>query len=328
MDENTKKILGPMFRPLSALRPKEVIPTGIKEIDDELIGIGGLPRGQAIEITSKEPHSGKTTLCLNIVKTVQNAGGQAFWFNVGEGLDLAYAKSIGIDEEELIVPTFSSAEDVFYQIKLLLAFNLADVIVLDTIAAMTTSNVQNRDETKKSQYENLDLAKTISTFTQDLQGGFKIKDPNNETEKGKNIISDVLYHKFVNGKVVEETELHKLEDKKAILIFINREMENIGVVYGPKTSSPGGKYKGNLITIKLILQTDKGDFSKEGGTPILRYRTMNIECTKNKAGGLPYRKAKIMMLPSGKIVSFDNAPKTRGRKKIKEETNNDSNEEN
>lgn len=305
-----KEILGTLHRPLSSIKPREVIPTKIKEIDDYLIGVGGLPRGQGVEVSSLSPHSGKTTLCLNFAKVIQDMGGVVFWYNVGEGLDINYAKQIGIDADKLIVPPFTSAEDAFYQVKLLLAYDIPDLIVFDTVAVMTPDRVQDREDEGKNQFENFALAKAVCTFGSDLQGGFKIKDPNT----GKTVPSPITYTKISNGKIEIEKNLHKFEDKKASIILINREKES-KTAYSHKTTSPGGTDKENFIALKFLVSADKGDFGTEAGNPVLKYRTMTIECTKNKAGGVPFRKAKLLMMPDGKLLSPDMQPTKKSKKK-------------
>jgi len=309
-----KEVLGALYRPLSSLKLREVIPTKIKELDDYLIGIGGFPRGQGVEVSSLSPHSGKTTLCLNVAKVVQEMGGTVIWYNVGEGLDINYAKQIGIDVDKLIVPPFTSAEDVFYQVKLLLAYDIPDLIVIDTIAVLTPDRVQDREDEGKNQFENFALAKAVCTFGSDLQGGYKIKDPNT----GKLVPSPITYTKISNGKIEIEKNLHKFEDKKACIILINREKESKSM-YSHKTTSPGGTDKENFIALKFMVSADKGDFGTELGAPLLKYRTMTIECTKNKAGGVPFRKAKLLMLPDGKLISPEVASAKKSKKKNQNE---------
>ena len=81
--------------------PVEVIPTGAVSLDLAL-GIGGLPRGRIVEIYGPES-SGKTTVTLHAVASVQAAGGIAAFIDAEHALDPEYAKSLGVDTDSLLV---------------------------------------------------------------------------------------------------------------------------------------------------------------------------------------------------------------------------------
>ena len=81
--------------------PIEVIPTGAIALDVAL-GIGGLPRGRIVEIYGPES-SGKTTVALHSIASVQRQGGIAAFIDAEHALDPVYAKKLGVDIDELIV---------------------------------------------------------------------------------------------------------------------------------------------------------------------------------------------------------------------------------
>ncbi len=299
--KDLKKMLGNIYRPLKDIRRIEALPTGFPEIDDYIIGIGGIPRGGTVEI-SGPPHSGKSTLALNISKNVINNGGRVVWYSIGEGLDITYAEKIGIDPDKFIVPPFSSGDEAFYQIKLLLALNEIDLIIVDTIAALTPENIQSRVEVSRKQNEKLSLPSLIAAFANDLQGGYEIMDPNTK----KPILSNVEYPRISKGKSEVVKTIHKLEDKKTCIIFINRELPKTGIAWGDSTYSPGGVHKEHLIGVKLILYTDRGKFGqKDGIKDQLKYRIMRITNKKNKVGGIPFRQTELVVWPDGTITSKD-----------------------
>ncbi|MCK5407014.1 MAG: DNA recombination/repair protein RecA, partial [Candidatus Krumholzibacteria bacterium] len=84
-----------------AIVPVEVIPTGSIALDIAL-GVGGVPRGRIIEVFGPEG-SGKTTLTSSIVAQAQKLGGMAAFIDAEHAFDLAYAKRIGIDVDNLLV---------------------------------------------------------------------------------------------------------------------------------------------------------------------------------------------------------------------------------
>ncbi len=319
-----KDIMGPFYRPLSEIRKIEVIPTNIKLLDDYIIGIGGLPRGQGVEISGKT-HSGKSTLCLNIAKAVQKAKGEVLWYSIGEALDKDYARKIGVDIERMVVPPYSSADNMFQQIKLWLAYNVFDLIVIDCLDAIRPESIQDNPNVLDDMNDKMIKVKLISSFVNSLTGGYQIKDLG-----GKNtIISNEILPMIKDGKVINTQNIHYIEQKKACLIFINREKDVVGRTFGPKTYSGGGADKGHLITIKLLLSADSGEKRTEGGEKVLEYRDVRIVNKTNKAGGEPFRVGIVRMYPNGKILEIDKDEliKKKGKKKLINPLDNEEKED-
>jgi len=113
----------------------EVIPTGCLSIDIAL-GAGGVPRGRVIEIYGAEA-SGKTTLAQHIVSEVQKLGGVAAFVDAEHALDPEYAKKIGVNVDELLVSQPDSGEQALDIVETLVRSNSIDVIVIDSVAALT-----------------------------------------------------------------------------------------------------------------------------------------------------------------------------------------------
>ncbi|MBR3630184.1 MAG: recombinase RecA [Oscillospiraceae bacterium] len=114
----------------------EVIPTGSLQLDLAL-GVGGVPRGRIIELYGPES-SGKTTVALHIVAEAQKMGGEAAFIDVEHALDPKYAKQLGVDIDNLLVSQPDSGEQALEIAEQLVRSGAIDVLVVDSVAAMTT----------------------------------------------------------------------------------------------------------------------------------------------------------------------------------------------
>ena len=112
-----------------------VIPTGSLSVDVAL-GVGGLPRGRVIEIYGPES-GGKTTLALHAVAEAQRAGGVAAFVDAEHALDPAYARALGVDVDELLVSQPDTGEQALEIVELLVRSGAVDVVVIDSVAALT-----------------------------------------------------------------------------------------------------------------------------------------------------------------------------------------------
>lgn len=110
------------------------IPTGSPSLDIAL-GIGGVPRGRVIEIYGPEA-SGKTTLALHVVANAQKTGTAAF-IDAEHALDPAYAKKIGVKMDDLLISQPDNGEQALDIVEALVRSNAVDVIVIDSVAALT-----------------------------------------------------------------------------------------------------------------------------------------------------------------------------------------------
>jgi len=114
----------------------ETIPTG-NILIDRALGVGGLPRGRIVEIFGPES-SGKTTLTLTVVAQAQKRGGLAAFIDVEHALDPLYARTLGVNVDDLLVSQPSSGEEALRICETLVRSNALDVIVLDSVAALVT----------------------------------------------------------------------------------------------------------------------------------------------------------------------------------------------
>ncbi len=113
----------------------DAIPTGSLSLDLAL-GVGGVPRGRVIELYGPES-SGKTTLALHIVAEVQKKGGLAAFVDAEHALDPEYAKRIGVKINDLLISQPDTGEQGLDIVESLVRSGSVDVIVIDSVAALT-----------------------------------------------------------------------------------------------------------------------------------------------------------------------------------------------
>ncbi|GLV56676.1 protein RecA [Dictyobacter sp. S3.2.2.5] len=113
----------------------EAIPSGSIALDLAL-GIGGVPRGRVTEIYGPES-SGKTTLCLHIIANAQRAGGFAAFVDAEHALDPSYAAKLGVDTANLLISQPDNGEQALEIVDSLVRSNAIDVVVVDSVAALT-----------------------------------------------------------------------------------------------------------------------------------------------------------------------------------------------
>ena len=120
---------------VSAVRDVDVVSTGSLGLDIAL-GIGGLPRGRVVEIYGPES-SGKTTLTLQVIAEAQKAGGTAAFVDAEHALDPVYAEKLGVDVDELLVSQPDTGEQALEITDMLVRSGSIDVVVVDSVAALT-----------------------------------------------------------------------------------------------------------------------------------------------------------------------------------------------
>lgn len=150
MDENRKKALAAALGQIErqfgkgavmrmgdtrAARDVEVVSTGSLGLDVAL-GIGGLPKGRVIEIYGPES-SGKTTLTLQVIAECQKQEGTAAFIDAEHALDPAYAEKLGINVDDLLVSQPDTGEQALEIVDMLVRSGAVDVVVVDSVAALT-----------------------------------------------------------------------------------------------------------------------------------------------------------------------------------------------
>tara|TARA_R110000851_G_scaffold92770_2_gene202393 strand:- start:6949 stop:7908 length:960 start_codon:yes stop_codon:yes gene_type:complete len=260
-------VLGGSGNLASESRKLDVIPTGIDGLNNLVLGCGGLPRGRIIEMYAK-PSVGKSTLAYWMMGEVQKTGGVAALFD-SEGAYLpAYGASLGIDNDRLILPEFGLGEDALYKLKLLIASNTCDIIVVDSMPALQPGGSSEQIEAVSLKMnQRLERAKMFTILFNDLMGGFKVKSP----VKGRGFIKDPA----------TGNEVHKIYDKKTVLIFINHAKDKIGVMFGERTYTPGGDAINFASSIRLGMSYLKKSRQKNAeGQPM--FKIIRVKAPKNK----------------------------------------------
>lgn len=115
--------------------PMDVIPSGGLSLNLAL-GVGGYPKGRVVEIYGPES-SGKTTLTLHAVAEAQKKGGVAAFVDAEHALDTSYAKKIGVNLDDLLVSQPDTGEQALEIVDMLVRSNAVDLIVVDSVAALT-----------------------------------------------------------------------------------------------------------------------------------------------------------------------------------------------
>ncbi len=146
--ESAKKVAGVIDEIQSKFGDGSIMKLGdVKKVDiaaistgspslDIALGIGGIPRGRIIEIYGPES-SGKTTLSLHIVANAQKMGGVAAFVDAEHAMDPVYAKKIGVNVEELLISQPDTGEQALEIVETLVRSNAVDVIIVDSVAALT-----------------------------------------------------------------------------------------------------------------------------------------------------------------------------------------------
>ena len=120
----------------------KVIPTGSVSLDLAL-GVGGIPVGRVIEIYGPEA-SGKTTLAMHIVAEVQKKGGVAAFVDAEHALDPERAKAVGVKIDKLLISQPDNGEQGLDIVETLVRSNSVDIIVVDSVAALTPPQNQQQ----------------------------------------------------------------------------------------------------------------------------------------------------------------------------------------
>ncbi len=168
---------------------------------DAATGIGGIPRGRVVEIFGPES-SGKTTLCLHVMAEAQKKGGIAAFIDTEHALDITYAKRLGVDVNNLLLSQPEYGEQALEIVETLVRSAALDVIVIDSVAALTpraeiegemgdpTMGVQARlmSQALRKLTAAISKSKTSVIFTNQLRQKIGIMFGNPETTTGGNAL--------------------------------------------------------------------------------------------------------------------------------------------
>ena len=192
--------------------------------------------------------SGKSTLCLFFAAQVQKQGGVVAYLDVENAYDHAYATSVGLDTKKALISQPQTLEETFDIIRALTESNAVDLIVVDSVAAMVPKQELESDEMLKD---------TVALQARLIGKGLRI----------------------LTGPVSRS---------KTVVIFINQLRANVGIMYGPKDVTPGGKALKFYSSVRLSVT--RGDKLEKDGTQI--GNVIKVVAKKNKVG-FPFKEATI-----------------------------------
>lgn len=201
----------------------EVTSTGSISLDAAL-GIGGIPRGRVIEIFGPES-SGKTTLCLHIIAEAQHAGGICAFVDAEHALDIGYAKKLGLDTNNLLLSQPEFGEQALEIVETLVRSGALDVIVIDSVAALTpraeiegemgdpSMGVQARlmSQALRKLTSAISKSKTSVIFTNQLRMKIGVMFGNPETTTGGNAL------KFYASVRLDVRRIEAIKDGTSII---------------------------------------------------------------------------------------------------------------
>ena len=201
----------------------DVISTGSISLDFAL-GIGGVPRGRVIEIFGPES-SGKTTLCLHIIAEAQRNGGVAAFIDAEHALDTAYSKKLGVDVNNLLLSQPEFGEQALEIVETLVRSGALDVIVIDSVAALTpraeiegemgdpSMGVQARlmSQALRKLTSAISKSKTSVIFTNQLRQKIGIMFGNPETTTGGNAL------KFYASVRLDVRRIEAIKDAQSVI---------------------------------------------------------------------------------------------------------------
>jgi recombination protein RecA len=191
---------------------------------DAALGIGGVPRGRVVEIFGPES-SGKTTICLHIIAEAQRTGGVAAFIDAEHALDIGYAKKLGVDVNNLLLSQPEYGEQGLEIVETLVRSNALDVIIIDSVAALTpraeiegemgdpTMGVQARlmSQALRKLTSAIAKSKTCVMFTNQLRQKIGVMFGNPETTTGGNAL------KFYASVRLDVRRIEALKDGQTMI---------------------------------------------------------------------------------------------------------------
>jgi len=228
------------------------IPTGCFSLD-EAFGCGGMPRGRVIEVFGEESQ-GKSTLASFLVAQIQKQGGVGAYIDAEYAFDPEFAQRIGVDvsADKLLLSQPDTLEEAFDTMQVLIESNAVDIIVVDSVASLVP----------KVEIES-------------AAGGEMMKDSIGLQSR---LLSRGL--RILTGPISKS---------KTTIIFINQIRDKIGVMFGAKTTTPGGRALKFYASVRMEVKTGEKFEDSEGGRI---GNTLKVAMVKNKVG-VPFKKAEF-----------------------------------
>jgi recombination protein RecA len=269
----------------------EAIPTGALALDVAL-GIGGVPRGRIVEIFGPES-SGKSTLAMHVVAEAQRNGGICAYIDAEHAMDPVYARAIGVDIDQLLISQPDTGEQALEIADMLVRSGALDVIVIDSVAALTPKaeiegemgdshvGLQARlmSQALRKLTANLNKTQTIAVFINQLREkigvmfgcfsyGTRVTLADGTQEKIGKIVNgklpvEVLTYDFARGELVAKPVTNWFDNGNAerfLQFSVERGCGNgraqFAVTENHMISTPGGwRPAGELIVGDRVMQS-------------------------------------------------------------------------
>lgn len=219
----------------------EFLPTGIPSVD-EVLGCGGLPKGKIIEIYGLEG-SGKSLMTLLFIASAQRQGVTAALLDYENSLDKKWAKSLGVDVDNLFYAQPDTGEAGFMMLEKMVEKDAIGLIVVDSIDAML------------SQVE----------FETDMDESMRLASKAAMMGRGTRRLNKMM------------------KEKKAIVIFINQLRDVPNVMYGNKTTTPGGKAMRYYACVRISVSRINDTEVKEKDGSVIGHKA-KLKIDKSKVG--------------------------------------------
>lgn len=333
-----------LLRESPVFKPRQFIKTGYKGLDD-IVFKGGLPRSTSIELLGKSSE-GKTTIALKIAESFIKQGLAVYWEdaenvlrfidfeNTFTGMDFPLVDAFDVETGEKIinpqtgktikiidpnvfyVGESSSGEDFRKKLFTLLALDLYDLIIIDSMQALSPEIDIDADVEDPSQYEKFQTANFWNTLFKKFDNGFRAEQYNPSANKGKGgfvpIKNKIIRSQFVEDgtgktKRIETNKIFKKGDFKAVVIFINHLKDKVSLSrferHDIQTETGGGRRKEFAFDTRLILRARNiyagtGKNKKYGGKDI------TVKNEKSRVT-IPYGMTTLTLTPNGEL--FDSA---------------------
>ncbi len=303
VDQNSAQIMEALkalggYASLASEAPAlDFIETPWEVFNHVVLGCGGIPRGKIIELYAK-PSAGKSTLAYALGGMVQKAGGVVALIDAEHSYQNDYGTRCGLDNKTLIVPEFGVGEEALEQIKVLLALNI-DLIIIDSVPAFQPAQVAGKAMKDMNMNDNFARAKMLSIFFNSIIGGYEVAPVPTTANKKPAKIKSTTTH-IVDGK--ETNTIHKLRDKKTSMIWINHAKTKMGVMFGERTTTPGGESLKFYSSIRLGMTYMKKSKAKDFGQS--DYKIVKVKAAKNKLAQ-PFGEALLRLHWDGAITLHD-----------------------
>ena len=264
--------------------------TRFPTLNNEVLRLGGVAGGRIYELYAPAS-AGKSTLSQIICADYQREGKIAVYFDaeattqteVDTDHNKVWMENLGVNRQELIMPNFGSAEDLFEIVKSLVVLG-ANIICIDTVAVLQPEAVIFREEQKLKMNESTMLAKTLKAGFGELIGGFAARKAVGKTDVFIEVPKEIQNNLWSHGVKISDPKVHKLWYYDCAIIGVNHAMDMIGVMYGDPTYTPGGKALGFQSSIRLGLSKPlkSKEKAKINGVDVPLYRKTTVVAAKNK----------------------------------------------